>query len=577
MTANRPTSTRPPFNEADLRRLAGKGGFQRGLRCLADGHVTKLAVEGGRVTATVEGSDVYRVELGGTGKELAYKCSCASSDDGSFCKHAVATGLAAIAGSANPAPKPPPPAITDDDVRTHLVGLDKGELVDLLMDRAQWDPQLRDRLFMQTAKGRSSARGLDVRALKESLEQAIETGGYIDWRGASAYAMGVENAVDVLVELFDAGHDADLLELVEYALKRVENAAGQVQDDGDIGVVFDRLNELHLDICQRARPDAVVLAKRLFEWELMSPMGLFHDCLTKYADVFGEEGLAEYRRLAELAWKNVPSLGPGQKDIRDCRRFQLTSLMTTLAGRDGAEVVVEVLKKDLSSPSSFLRISETYRKAGDRDLAVRWAEKGITAFPRSTDRRLQELLSEEYQRGGREGEALALTWRELVERPSLSGYEALKKRADENKCWPEWKKRALEHLEKLHAPETRLSSTPRDRSLLVQVFLFEDDGDAALHHAGVGGCGEGEWMQLASALEKERPVEAASIYTARLDMLLQYADNDRYRHAVRQMQKIKALFEEAGEGNRFAPVLEAVKKNHGRKTNLMRLIERATW
>jgi hypothetical protein len=102
-----------------------------------------------------------------------------------------------------------------------------------------------------------------------------------------------------------------------------------------------------------------------------------------------------------------------------------------------------------------------------------------------------------------QGEALALTWKEFVERPSLSGYEALKKRADENKCWPEWKKRALEHLEKLHAPETRLSSTPRDRSLVVQVFLFEEDGDAALHHAGVGGCGEGEWMQLASALEKE--------------------------------------------------------------------------
>ena len=84
-------------------------------------------------------------------------------------------------------------------------------------------------------------------------------------------------------------------------------------------------------------------------------------------------------------------------------------------------------------------------------------------------------------------------------------------------------------------------------------------------------------MQLADALEKERPAEAATIYAERLDTMLAHADNDRYRIAVRQLQKIKALFEEAGQANSFAPVLEAVKKNHGRKTNLMRLIERARW
>ena len=577
MNVARATPRQPAFDEADLRRLAGRGSFQRGLLLLADGHVTKLEISSGRVRATVEGMDVYRVELAGNGKELAYTCTCEDSADGSFCEHMAAAGLAGLAGAgATTPPKPPRPAVTKEDVRKHLLGLDNAALVDLLMDRAEWDPQLRDRLFIETAKGRSAGE-LDVRALKESLDQTIGIDDYIDWRGASAYAMGVEHAVDALDELFDKGHDAELLEVVEYAMKRVERAAGQVQDDGDMGVIFDRLHELHFNLCQRARPDPVALARRLFEWEVTSPMSLFHDCATKYADIFGEKGIAEYKRLAELAWKNVPSLGPGQKDIRDCRRFDLTSLLTRLVDKDGVEAVVELLKKDLSAPHSFLRIAETYRKAGDGALAARWAEKGVAAFPKSLDRRLREFLAEEYQLAGRGEEALALSWTEFVERPSLGGYEALKKRADANACWPEWKKKAREHLEKIHAPEICSASTPRDRALLVQVYLLESDVEAALREARTGGCGEGEWMQLASALEKKRPAEAASIYAARLDTVLVHADNDRYRHVVRQMQKIKALFEEAGQAKSFVLVLEDVKRKHGRKMNLMRLIETARW
>ena len=76
-------------------------------------------------------------------------------------------------------------------------------------------------------------------------------------------AMGVEHAVDALDELFDKGHDAELLEVVEYAMKRVERAAEQVQDNGDMGVIFDRLHELHFNLCQRARRDPLALARRL--------------------------------------------------------------------------------------------------------------------------------------------------------------------------------------------------------------------------------------------------------------------------------------------------------------------------
>ena len=169
-----------PFAESDLRRLARLGTLQRGVQLLADGYVTKLNVAGGRVPATVDGADV---ELWGSGKELGYKCTCEASSDGTFCAHMVAAGLAAIAGAAAP-PKAPPPAVTNDDVSEHLLSLDKEKLVDILMLRAEWDPRLRDQLFVETAKRRSTTE-LDVVALKETLDRAIDTG---DWRGASSSA-----------------------------------------------------------------------------------------------------------------------------------------------------------------------------------------------------------------------------------------------------------------------------------------------------------------------------------------------------------------------------------------------------
>src|SRR5574338_154422 len=83
------------FDVATLRELAGDKVFARGNEYKEDGRVEIVSIDRLRVLARVVGSEIYRSELRGTGKKFSGSCSCPAFSDWGFCKHLVATALAA--------------------------------------------------------------------------------------------------------------------------------------------------------------------------------------------------------------------------------------------------------------------------------------------------------------------------------------------------------------------------------------------------------------------------------------------------------------------------------------------------
>lgn len=81
-----------------LQTEAGERAFARGAAYFESGAVTDLVVSDETINARVVGGDEYAVQLWNDGGELGYSCTCPVGDDGSFCKHGVAAGLAWIAG-----------------------------------------------------------------------------------------------------------------------------------------------------------------------------------------------------------------------------------------------------------------------------------------------------------------------------------------------------------------------------------------------------------------------------------------------------------------------------------------------
>ena len=415
---------RRTFNQRAVASLAGRRSYERGVLYAENGRVRKLRVEGSRVEATVRGSSVYRVRLWVEDEEPSYECSCPMGDGGAFCKHLVAVALVATGRTAIPADEEPPV-----DLREYLSALDQGKLVDLLLERAKDDELFEARLRMDAA--RAEPGPISTTAFRQAIDQAFVTHDYVDYRDMYDYASNVHAVVDTLRDLLADEHAEAVIELTEHALDRAEDAVGYVDDsDGYLGGIAEDLQSLHLEACEAARPDPVELAGRLFDRERHAgDLEMFYGAAGTYADVLGEAGLAEYRRLAQAEWDALPPLAPGDDRTWDHDRYRITNIMESLADVTGdADAVVAVLARDQSSAYQFIRIAEVYRDAGRYDDALTWLEKGLDAFG-TDDVRLVDALAEEYHRAGRGADAVELCWRAYSPEPSPAGYRRLSENA----------------------------------------------------------------------------------------------------------------------------------------------------
>lgn len=571
------------LNRNVLRRLAGDRSFERGEDYWLSGRVRSVTWDGGAVVARVVGTDDYRVELWLEDDELDYSCTCPVNDDGSFCKHCVAVSLKLLAEEHNPHAEAKQTAVTMDDVRTYLRGLAKDVLVNMIVQQAKDNDQLRDRLLMKTASHRDA--GIELSAFRNALRNAVDTGGYIHYRKMYAYTQGIQMVVDSIEELLDEGHAVEVIDLTESALEMVEQAARSVDDsDGGMGEALSRLQDIHLSACGHARPDPEELAKRLFEWELENDYDIFSGAAQIYADVLGEKGLAAYRQLAEDEWAKVRPLSPGEKDDEEYgRRFRITYMMESLASQTGdIEAQVKVMSRDLSMAYDFLKIAKLYKSNGLSDKALEWAEKGISAFPIETDSRLREFLAEEYHCRKRHDEAMALIWAEFQESPTLSNYQKLKTHADQAKQWTAWRDKALSFLkdklegEKQERKSNRFWHYQPDASELVEIFLWERDAEKAWEEAKCHGCSDRLWLRLAAIREKTHPEDAIDIYKRRIEPAIEHG-NGSYEYAVELLGKVRELMLALGHEEEFADYLMHIRINWKRKRNLMKLLDEAKW
>lgn len=569
-----------------LKRLCNARSFARGEAYFNEGRVRNLAEHDGVLTAVVSGQEDYCVKLQWDDIEVEYSCNCPVGLDGAFCKHLVATGLAWINPDMKPARKTGETKTretTQDKIQDFLKLQDKSTLIQMLADESAENRSLRERLLLQAA--RLNSAGVDLAAYRKAIASATRTNGFVDYYAAPDYARRVQQVIDSIAALLDDGHPAAVIQLTEYMLAKLENAIGHMDDsDGYMGGILPELHDLHHRACLEAKPDPVTLARRLFEWEIKSDWEIFYGSASKYADVFGAEGLAEYRRLAESQWSHVHPLGPGDKDDEvSNKRFRVTSIMEALAMQTGdPEAIVEVKRRDLSHSYSYLQIAEIYREAGENDKALEWAEQGLKSFPRR-DSRLIEFLAHEYHRRARYDDAMSLIWDQFVESPSLGHYQELNANAvkvQPNSNWPAWREKALAHLRSVIAQEKQ-DQKPRDwhwvarpdNSRLVEIFLWEKRYDEAWQETSTGGCSDAIWLRVAATREEKHPGDAIPVYREIIVTILRHSNNSAYEEAVNLIRKIGELMARLGREDEFEDYLTGLRVEYKRKRNFMKLLD----
>jgi uncharacterized Zn finger protein len=504
-----------------LERMTGSAYYSRGNAYFSDGRVSWFDLaEDDRITARVKGTRNYEVRFWQEDGGLGYDCDCPVGQDGEFCKHCVALGLAWLAeDDQTPAPltaeKPRKGSSPMTEIREYLGTLESAALIDLLMEACGHDDRFREQLLLKA--GSLKGVGAAVKGWKEAFKRATSVRGFVEYDEMPDFIAGIDVVVDALAGWIDSGQAAPVVDLAEQAISRLEAIMGECDDsDGELGGVVGHLAEIHLSACEIARPDPEALAERLFEYETHGDWESFIDAAERYAEVLGESGLAVYRRLAEAAWAKVPAITPGDgaRGGGDMRRFSITRIMEALARRSGdIEALVAVKARDLSSAWNFLQIAEIYRQANDSDRALQWAERGVAAFPERTDNRLRDFLIEDYLRRHRGEDALALVWKVFEEDPRLPAYSKLHRVANAVNALAHWRDRALTYLrqdiQQVFLTRSRsgfgmVSSKP-DQSRLVEILLWEGEVESAWREAQTGFCQDALWLGLADRLPMSIP------------------------------------------------------------------------
>ena len=555
--AARPTR----FDVATLRKRAGDKVFARGEEYHRDGLVEILSVERDRVLAQVAGSDDYRTVLKGRGKKIGGECSCPAFRDWGFCKHMVATALVANE-TADEGRKKEPSVL--DRIRAHLKQQGVDALVEMVVELAEGDTVLLRKLDIAAA---ASAHG-DGKSLEKQLRRAIDgatrTRRFVDYDEAEEWADNVSAALDAVAKLADGPHAALAMRLALHAIDRIEDAIESMDDsDGHGDALFEQAGDIHLAACQSANPDPVELARELVPRELYGKFDTFYRAVAGYADVLGEAGLAEYRRLATEAWNELPPPARKRGDVETPVR--LVSILDFFAERDGdVEARIALRARDLSSPEAYVRLARFCLEQGRPDEALRHAEEGLWMFEDgSPNSELVLFVVERLAKAGRKDEAAVHLAKMFQKAPSLELYQRIRKVAG---------KAAGEQAQAYLAAKAAADRTMDGdiaSAILIRILTDEKKYDAAwkaLHDRPRRG--ERLAFALAEASEKTHPEEALAVYARQVEYHIGAGSTSGYETACRLIGRMAGLRDVESQK---AYVL-ALKVRHQRKYKFITLL-----
>jgi uncharacterized Zn finger protein len=551
------------FEDADLRRLAGGGSYGRGVGYVSA--VAELDELPDGVVATVHGTGAYRVRLFDRDGVLAGSCTCPVGQDGAFCKHCVAVGLAWLgeAGSDQADGRVQRGRVRRSrkklDVGAYLRSLDSDELVGLLLAAAEDDPALHRRLSLQAA----TAGDPDLGELRRRVD-SLRRHGFIDYAGSYDYAT---KATDVLAALgkVTAGHPEEVGRLLRRALVHITKASEQADDSsGAIGAAAAEAVAGYAAACRVAPPDPHELARWLIDFQLDGP-GWPDIDIADFAAALGPDGQRSYRDyLAELA----ATTGPRQAGRWDHRAFTIRHLregyLRAIAG--DTDALVALYAEELPAAYQYVRIAEALLRAGRASEAVSWLERGLAEADRP-DHRIDALLAAQYAAAGRYAEALDLHWRMFTARPDVPTHRELLDAAERAEALAETGERALAHLRQLATRGGHYADP------LVTILLSTGDLDAAWAAVQQYGCGAGTRFAVAKQRAADHPADAIPVYTTVVEDAIDRKNRGSYAEAARLLTDLKDLHQRAGTD--FAAYLADLTATHRRKTTLLAELTRA--
>src|SRR5262249_55619036 len=163
-----------------------------------------------------------------------------------------------------------PPSQPEVDALSQYVDrLDRDELAALVLGLARDHEPVRRAL--QTAAVRAGEAAVDSRELIEHVNETLRV-GFVDYRRSFDLAAEVQQLLDELEQLLDAGAADGVRPALERAVGRLRTVSEHADDSaGVLGDACQRAADLHARACREGAPDPGKLARWLAKFRLETP------------------------------------------------------------------------------------------------------------------------------------------------------------------------------------------------------------------------------------------------------------------------------------------------------------------
>ncbi len=428
-----------------LRELAGARVFGRGQTYAQGGAVQALSVSWDaddlRAQATVSGTQDYavdwRIDRDGA---VDANCDCPHAQDGCFCKHQVALGLAlhALLAGAELAPDDAAKKkIAAAAKRAQTQTANRQALRDFL--RRQSAPDLAERMWQWAERDRAlmaevrswaamdaaAAGGGAAEALKPVINQLLGYRDFIDYDEAGGYARRAQSVVTLLSQTTKRD-PVQARGLCEHALRRLWKAIENADDsNGEIGNVTVAVFEV-LKSAVAAAPPPAEWVKKWFNLLDDDPFGLWPD--DALVDVAGPDFQRAWGQRVTDEWltyaARAPATARGDGGGWDYPRSKLRGRYISHLKKQGdPQAVLHALQEHQREAHEYSELVQHCESIGRYRDAMTFAQQGLQRFP--DDWRLEADVLRCCERDGWDEEALAIRRRQLERSPSVENYGAV--------------------------------------------------------------------------------------------------------------------------------------------------------
>ena len=409
-----------PITDELLIKLAGKASFGRGKRYFEAGAVIEWTKKGNLITASVEGSRVYRVRLQLTDRMLDGSCDCPASENFDFCKHCVSVALA-YAQQINEMDVLSQGS-SREQILAYLLTLDKTALEKHLLDIITEDRHLERKWLLKSKAGMGR---LDSRELKKTITKALPYKHLWGYRQVNAYFGRADSLLDEAIEHINKLDSAEALKLLDYAYQRLNKALDHIDDSG--GARFYIESFLH---------NSVVAHFKRVSWSdkkkadyLLKQMLKSYSVYPSIPEDFIEANSTISDLLIDVArhlWEGWPPLNKKSKMTRYDYWPVEHLLLEQAENENDMDAQIAIRTKVADSYLDFMRLCELNRDHGNIEQAYAWLDRAEKVKQFASDVSLNRLRVSLLKIEKRYEAAQTLQWRIFTKTNHHTDYQELR-------------------------------------------------------------------------------------------------------------------------------------------------------